>query len=173
MHVAQSSPDAGPARWTRLLPSARATADLAERLAPLVGAGDALLLSGSIGAGKTHFARALIQARLRAVGLSEDVPSPTFTLVQTYFAGELEIWHADLYRLGGLADVDELGLSDAFETALTLVEWPDRLDGNLPDHRLELEFTTLPEEGQRSLNIVAHGAGWHPRIEALSGVFRD
>ena len=81
------------------LPTGAATTALAERLAPRLGPGDTLLLSGPIGAGKTHFARALIKARLRAAGRDEDVPSPTFTLVQTYDDGICEIWHADLYRL--------------------------------------------------------------------------
>ena len=98
----------------------RLGAVLARHLRP----GDTVLLSGSIGAGKTHFARAFIQARL---GRKEEVPSPTFTLIQTYDAGDTEIWHADLYRLGHPDEVHELGLEEAFETAICLVEWPDRL----------------------------------------------
>ena len=91
-------------------------------------AGDTLLLQGPIGAGKTHLARALIQARQSAAGrAAEDVPSPSFTLVQTYEAGETEIWHADLFRLGNAAEADELGLTDAFDAAICLIEWPERL----------------------------------------------
>lgn len=108
------------------------TQALAAALAPRLGAGDVLLLSGPLGAGKSAFARALIHARLSAVGLHEDVPSPTFTLVQVYDDGEVEIWHADLYRLGDGADVSELGLDEAFEHALCLVEWPERLGTRLP-----------------------------------------
>jgi N-acetylmuramate 1-kinase len=100
-----------------------ATSRLARILAPLLQGGDAVLLEGPIGAGKTHFARALIRARL---GREEDVPSPTFTIVQTYEA-EVDIWHADLYRLTHPDEARELGLEDAFETAICLVEWPDRL----------------------------------------------
>ncbi len=88
------------------LPTPEATTAFAAALAPRLRAGDALLLEGPIGAGKTHLARALIQARLAAAGRLEDVPSPTYTLVQTYDDGGTEIWHADLYRLSGGADLD-------------------------------------------------------------------
>lgn len=118
------------------------TADLARRLAPRLRPGDVILLSGPIGAGKTHFARALIQARLAADGRAEDVPSPTFTLVQVYEAGA-EIWHADLYRLTSAEEVLELGLDEAFETAICLVEWPDRLGGLRPAGALEV--TLMPD----------------------------
>ena len=76
---------------------------------------------------KSHFARALIQSRLAAIGRFEDVPSPTFTLVQCYDLGSVDLWHADLYRLTSPSECDELGLVDAFESAICLVEWPDRL----------------------------------------------
>src|SRR6056297_2376404 len=109
------------------LATPESTDRLAALLAPLLVAGDVVLLSGPIGAGKTHFARALIQTRLAAQGRMEDIPSPTFTLVQTYDDEEVEIWHADLYRLTSADDVIELGLDEAFETAITLIEWPDRL----------------------------------------------
>ena len=74
-----------------------ATEALASRVAPVLRPGDTLLLEGEIGAGKTHFARAVIQSRLAAAGMFEDVPSPTFALVQTYNDTVTEIWHADLY----------------------------------------------------------------------------
>ena len=105
-----------------------ATSRLAQVLAPLLVRGDTVLLDGPIGAGKTHFCRALIQARL---GRAEDVPSPTFTLVQTYDA-DIDIWHADLYRVSHPDEVLELGLDEAFATAICLVEWPDRLGSHLP-----------------------------------------
>ncbi len=124
------------------LPSPAATDRAGRWLAPRVGPGDTILLEGPIGAGKTAFARALIQARLAGEGRHEDVPSPTWTLVQTYEAGGTAIWHADLYRLERAADTAELGLADAFEDALCLVEWPDRLGTHLPAHALTLRFET-------------------------------
>ncbi len=143
------------------LENAEATAAIARRIAPHLVAGDCLLLSGSIGAGKTHFARALIQTRLAAVGLWEDVPSPTFTLVQTYDDTHCEIWHADLYRLTGPDELQELGIDDAFKTAITLIEWPDRMADMRPDQALEIH---LEVSGSGRLLTVA----WDdPRIAVI------
>ena len=141
------------------LDGADATSALAARLAPRLGAGDTLLLVGPIGAGKTHFARALIHACLAAAGApAEDVPSPTYTLVQTYRAGELEIWHADLYRLTDAAEATELGLEDAFATAICLIEWPDRMAGLLPPDALTLRFGFVPgSDAARILELVPSG----------------
>jgi tRNA threonylcarbamoyladenosine biosynthesis protein TsaE len=124
-----------------------ATAALGERLARLLQPGDTVLLEGPIGAGKSHLARALIRARL---GRMEDVPSPTFTLVQTYEAADTEIWHADLYRLGHPDEVLELGLEQAFGTAICLVEWPDRLGPHLPADALHLQLS-VQGEGRRAV----------------------
>lgn len=140
-----------PAHLTLRLPTAEATTRLAERLAPLLVAGDTLLLEGPIGAGKTHFARALIQARL---GRAEDVPSPTFTLVQTYDGDGVEIWHTDLYRLSHPDEVWELGLHDAFSTAICIVEWPDRLGRHLPQGALRI---SLSSEGEGRLATLSGG----------------
>ncbi len=118
------------------------TAALAGRIAPLLAAGDTLLLEGEIGAGKSAFARALIRARL---GRFEDVPSPTFTLVQTYEAADVSIWHADLYRLTSPDEVFELGLDEAFEDAICLIEWPDRLGPDAPEGALTLRFEATPK----------------------------
>ena len=115
-----------------------ATADLAARLAPMLEIGDCLLLEGPIGAGKTAFARALIRSRL---GRIEDVPSPTFTLVQTYDDPMGDIWHCDLYRLTHPDEAWELGLSDAFETAICLIEWPDRLGSDTPKGAIKMSFS--------------------------------
>ena len=137
-------------RLSLFLPDEEATAALGRRLAGRLAPGDAVLLDGPIGSGKTHLARALIRARL---GRDEDVPSPTFTLVQSYDAPGGEIWHADLYRLIHPDEVLELGLEDAFATAICLVEWPDRLGRHLPARALRLSFG--PEgEGRR---VVASG----------------
>lgn len=119
------------------LPHPQDTEALAKRLAPLARPGDVLLLSGAIGAGKSLFARAFIRARLDA---AIDVPSPTFTLVQTYDHPAGDIWHADLYRLGSPLEVIELGLDEAFQTAICLIEWPDRLGDMQPAGAIHLTF---------------------------------
>ncbi len=136
-----------------------ATTRLGVRLAPLLAAGDTILLEGPVGAGKTHLARAIIRERL---GHAEDVPSPTFTLVQTYDAGCVEIWHADLYRLTLPEEVLELGLEAAFDSAICLVEWPDRLGSLAPPDALRIALT--PEGEGRTARITGgrpalrHGA---------------
>ncbi|MBN2631185.1 MAG: tRNA (adenosine(37)-N6)-threonylcarbamoyltransferase complex ATPase subunit type 1 TsaE [Rhodobacteraceae bacterium] len=107
---------------------------LADHLHP----GDTLLLDGPIGAGKSHLARAFIRNRL---GRMEDVPSPSFTLVQTYEHPAGDIWHADLYRLSHPDEVLELGLEDAFASAICLVEWPDRLGRLAPANAIHLTLS--------------------------------
>lgn len=127
------------------------TADLARRIGLGLRPGHVLLLDGPVGAGKTHFARSLIQSLL---SVPEDVPSPTFTLVQTYDTTRGEIWHSDLYRLSSPDEVIELGLEEAFETAIVLVEWPDRLGDLAPGDALHLTFVPDTEDSRR---ITAHG----------------
>ena len=146
------------------LPDERATDDLARRLAALLGPGDAVLLAGPVGAGKSHLARALIRARL---GDPEaEVPSPTFTLVQPYEAppGPMggPILHADLYRLSGPADLAELGFPEAFAQALCLVEWPDRLGPLAPPEALRL---SLEPWGEGRLATLEGGGPWAARLE--------
>ena len=155
------------ARLETLLASPEATTHLAHRLAPMLVAGDSILLQGPIGAGKSHFARALIEARLAAQGLAEEVPSPTFTLVQTYDDGLVEIWHSDLYRLNGPADIDELGLWEAFDSAICLVEWPDRLGAYAPQNALRLELAPTARPGERLARLSFSAPIWHERLKGL------
>lgn len=153
------------------LPHPEATERLARRLAPLLGPGDLVALSGGLGAGKSLFARALIGARLAALGRQEDVPSPSFTLVQTYDLGAVELWHADLYRLSGPDDLIELGLDAALPGAIALVEWPDQLGSLTPSRRLALglHFDTDPAaDCVRHLTIDAIGDGWGAALAALT-----
>ena len=110
-------------------------------MAPRLQPGDVLLLSGQIGAGKSHLARAIIRHLLAKEGRVEDIPSPTFTLVQTYDTLIGEVWHADLYRLSDPNDVFELGLDDAFEDAICLIEWPDRLGDDIPSAAWQIELS--------------------------------
>lgn len=139
--------------------SARFAADLGARLHP----GDCVLFSGPIGAGKTHVCRHLIQSLMDA---PEDVPSPTFTLVQTYDTRAGEIWHADLYRLTGSGEIDELGLFDAFGNAICLVEWPDRLGEEAPADALTVELASDPgNEDVRTATLTWSAPKWTQRLE--------
>ncbi|MBB3994155.1 tRNA threonylcarbamoyladenosine biosynthesis protein TsaE [Sulfitobacter undariae] len=134
------------------------TADLARRLGAVLTAGDTVLLTGDVGAGKTHFARALIQSLL---AVQEDVPSPTFTLVQIYDASSGdEIWHADLYRLADPSETEELGLTEAMENAICLIEWPDRLGVLRPQDALDITLTATDAENHRTLNATWSASRW-------------
>ncbi|MBN2906055.1 MAG: tRNA (adenosine(37)-N6)-threonylcarbamoyltransferase complex ATPase subunit type 1 TsaE [Rhodobacteraceae bacterium] len=148
-----------------LLSSEAETRQLAARLAMIMGMGDTVLLEGPIGAGKTAFARALIRALWAHAGLPpEDVPSPTFTLVQCYDAGPLEIWHADLYRLTCPDEVMELGLDEAFSQALCLIEWPDRLGELAPKGALHIALALGGDEEARQATLSFTDPAWVDRL---------
>lgn len=134
------------------------TAALALRLAGLLRSGDTVLLEGPVGTGKTHFARALIQAWL---GRAEDVPSPSFTLVQTYARGDEMLWHSDLYRLSSPQEIDELGLFEAFESAICLVEWPDRLGAETPPRHLRITLDQGAKDDLRDITLTPKGDWAH------------
>ena len=151
-----------------ILSSPDETAALAEWLAPLLVAGDVVLLDGPIGAGKSHFCRALIQARLAAEDMHEDVPSPTFTLVQVYDLTDVSIWHADLYRLSSPQQAQELGLEEAFAEAITLIEWPDRLGEMVPKTALTLHITPLVDSDAREVEFSASTPHWRHILSELS-----
>lgn len=146
------------------LPDPAATADLACQIGQGLQAGDVILLQGNIGAGKTHFARSLIQSLQEN---PEDVPSPTFTLVQVYDTTKGELWHADLYRLSSPDECVELGLSEAFETAICLIEWPDKLEDLTPPGALSIQLETLDAAEQRRITFNWQGAGWSERLGEL------
>ena len=138
------------------------TALLAAFLAADLRAGDCIRLEGDLGAGKSHFARALIRARLRDP--AAEVPSPSFTLVQVYDDPDaVPIWHTDLYRLSDPAELDELGLDEALPQAIMLVEWPDRAD-ILPDDALTVSLSPGADHDHRQITL----SGPRPRWEKLS-----
>lgn len=119
---------------------------LAVNLAKIVGPGDMISLTGDLGTGKSEFARALIRTRISDD--SADVPSPTFTLVQTYDAPDgLTIMHCDLYRLEEAGELYELGLEDDRHTSLMLIEWPDRLPLDWFKASIDIKLEFLSGQG--------------------------
>ena len=146
------------------LPDDAATEALGRALARHIGPGDTVLLSGQIGAGKTHLVRATIQAIGFDHGVGIEVPSPTYTLVQTYEFEGLTVWHADLYRLGDPGEVVELGLEDAMVSDAVLIEWSDRLP-EPPEHALQIELSVQGEG--RDCVITSHSDRWAPLMDAL------
>ena len=163
----QLQPDEGALRLTVLSPTEMAV--LAELLAPLAGRGDVLALRGALGAGKTVFARAFIEARARAAGATppDEVPSPTYTLVQTYELPDAPVWHFDLFRLDQPDDALELGIEEAFAMAISLIEWPERLGSLLPPSRLDLDIAVGGADEARHVRL--HGGdGWPGRLARLA-----
>jgi tRNA threonylcarbamoyladenosine biosynthesis protein TsaE len=144
------------------LPDEAATAALAVRLAALVRPGDVIALKGELGAGKTSFARAFIRTR---AGRDEEVPSPTFTLVQTYELPELTIWHFDGFRLRDPDEAWELGIEDAFRDGVSLIEWPERFGAAIPKRRLHLTFEQGAAPDARRA-IIDAGPEWAERLAA-------
>jgi tRNA threonylcarbamoyladenosine biosynthesis protein TsaE len=146
------------------LPTEEATSAFGRWLAPALRVGDTVLLSGPIGAGKTHLARAILRHRL---GPGTEVPSPTFTLVQHYDDGDLPILHADLYRVRHPDEVMELGLEEALSKAVVLIEWPERLGPYRPANALDITFSPLGEGrhviAQGSQRLVNHISGFSNR----------
>lgn len=122
--------------------------------------GDAILLRGDLGAGKTELARAVVRARMDT---EVEVPSPTFTLIQTYETPDLVIAHADLYRVEQAGELAELGLDEALDDGAVLVEWPERADGLWPATRLEIALSILDGGQERQAILTAYG-DWTSRL---------
>ncbi|MDD3181963.1 MAG: tRNA (adenosine(37)-N6)-threonylcarbamoyltransferase complex ATPase subunit type 1 TsaE [Alphaproteobacteria bacterium] len=142
-----------------LLPDLSATQAFAQRIAPLVKAQDVLLLVGDLGAGKTAFARCLLQA----LGVQGEVPSPTFTLVQMYDGRDFPLYHFDLYRLKHPDEIEEIGFDEACAEGAVLVEWPEKAAHHMPSERLTLTFQLDPN-GKRSV-ILSPTLSWISRIK--------
>jgi tRNA threonylcarbamoyladenosine biosynthesis protein TsaE len=151
-------------------PDVSATAAFARRLAPHLAPGDLVALWGDLGAGKTEFARALIRAATGSPDL--DVPSPTFTLVQTYDSAAGPIHHFDLYRLRHPEELFELGWDDALADGIVIVEWPVRAGSLLPRMRLDLALETGAGDTARCATLAAR-SGWGRGRDALVALQRE
>ena len=166
-----AAPQPRPPSITFELPDESATAALARSIARLAAAGDVIALSGELGSGKTAFARAFINALPHPAGAetgtgAEQVPSPTFTLLQIYDRDPAPVWHFDLYRLERPEEVYEIGLEEALGGAISLIEWPERLGPLAPPVRLDvrLEFGKTPSARRV---VLAGGGTWPARLEGL------
>lgn len=148
---------------TLTLAGEQETADFAARLAPLCRAGDILALKGTLGIGKTSLARAFVRS---LTAPDEDVPSPTFTLVQIYETAAFPLYHFDLYRLDAADDAIELGIDDAFVDGVSLIEWPERLGVLLPSRHLSLTLQTGDGPDDRRL-FMEGNADWSTRLQGF------
>ncbi|PTS91094.1 MULTISPECIES: tRNA (adenosine(37)-N6)-threonylcarbamoyltransferase complex ATPase subunit type 1 TsaE [unclassified Caulobacter] len=137
---------------TLALADEAATQALGQALARHLKAGDALCLTGPLGAGKSTLARALIRALTTP---DEEVPSPTFTLVQFYETAAFPLAHFDLYRLSDPDEAYEIGLDEALDGGVALIEWPQRLEGRLPLNRLDIDIAL--DGDARRVSVTPHG----------------
>lgn len=128
------------------------------RLSRILVEGDVLALTGDLGAGKTTLSRGIIQALCGDI----EVPSPTYTLVQTYDCADFELWHCDLYRLDKPDDVFELGLFEAMEECVCLIEWPDKMGDHLINSALTID---IQFEGDGRNIALTGDANWQERIQ--------
>ncbi len=138
------------------------------RLAPRLGIGEAICLFGPLGAGKSTCARGLVRA-LTTPG--QEVPSPTFTLMQTYQGRDFPLAHFDLYRLKAPEEAFEIGLDEALDVGAVVVEWSERLEGALPPDRLDVRLE-IADEGGRIATLRGHGV-WTGREHDLLRPARD
>ena len=159
----------GPVTFSLALPNETATAHLMADLALLIGPGDVITLSGDLGAGKTAAARAMI--RYLAADEAVEVPSPTFTLAQTYDLPPFPLVHADLYRVNDAIELEEIGLSPLPEGTVALIEWPERAPDALPADRIDIALSHRPALGSaaRAAEITGYGnaAAQVSRLKAL------
>lgn len=143
--------------------SADETRRLGEAVAGLLEPGDVVSLTGDLGAGKTTF----VQGAAGALGVTEPVQSPTFTLVREY-DGAVPVLHVDVYRLERLQDVVDLGFDDLLDRgAVVFVEWGDTIESLLPESGLTVRLTIPPRDQERRVEIEARGPSWRSRRERL------
>jgi tRNA threonylcarbamoyladenosine biosynthesis protein TsaE len=143
---------------------ARATQALGEALAPIFRAGDVVSLTGDLGAGKTT----MVQGIARALGVTDPVVSPTFTLVREY-RGIMPIYHMDVYRLDRIQDVIDLGFDEMMdERALVLIEWGDAIQGLLPERHLQIKLSIPGDDDRRRVAISSPGASWAARWDQVA-----
>lgn len=140
------------------------TIKLGRRLAELAKKGDIFALFGTLGMGKSVLSRAFIQSFMGEI----EVPSPTFTLLQTYETSKFEIYHFDLYRLKDPDEIFELGMEEAMYNGVSLIEWPEKMGGYLPKHAIRIELT--PKNNGRLITFIAEDDERIERLSSLSEV---
>ena len=140
------------------------TLELAGTVGELLRAGDVVSLVGDLGAGKTVFARGVA----RALGVTEPVVSPSFTIVREY-EGRMPLVHVDVYRIDTVQELHDLGFEELVRAdAVTLVEWGDMIDGLLPGDRLDVRLAPGDTDDERVVEIEGHGRSWRARAAELA-----
>jgi tRNA threonylcarbamoyladenosine biosynthesis protein TsaE len=150
-------------RREHTLPTPDDTRALGAALAGVVRAGDLVVLVGPLGAGKT----ALTQGLGAGLGVREPVTSPTFVIARVHRGGRLPLVHVDAYRLGSVADVDDLDLDASTDESVTVVEWGQGLVEQLTDEHLEVRLDRRDDDVRTAL-LVPHGPGWEHRLDGAA-----
>ena len=157
-----------PLRRTVSVTDEAGTFRLADDIAAIARPGDVIALHGDLGMGKSALARAVVR---RLAGNPDlEVPSPTFTLLQSYETARFPVHHFDLYRLADPDELIEIGFSDAIGEGLSLIEWPERAGDELPGERLDIVISEGDGFNGRRFSLEAHGAGWAGRLDETFGV---
>ena len=145
------------------------TVAISEALADLVRSGDTILLFGEIGSGKTFISRKMIQRMMqKQCEELEDVPSPTFTIVQIYDKIVPQVWHLDLYRISNSEEIVDLDLESALETNVLLIEWPQNMGSYIPERNLSITLEeTVGSYEVRNITLEFNGYGWEHIINGL------
>ena len=133
--------------------SEKQTAALGARIALCANAGDIFALFGTLGMGKSVFARAFI----KKISDADDVPSPTFTLLQVYESSRFDIYHYDMYRIKSPEEVFELGIEDAFHYGVSIIEWPEKMGTYLPKYAISIKFMPLENDSRRIIITCDNG----------------
>jgi|TARA_B110001450_G_C17394375_1_gene389032 tRNA threonylcarbamoyladenosine biosynthesis protein TsaE len=145
------------------------TVYIAEILAEVIRPGDTVLLFGEIGSGKTFFSRAMIQKMMEKQGaVVEDIPSPTFTIVQIYDTLVPSVWHLDLYRISNPDEIIDLDLENALEKHVCLIEWPQHMGLHVPERNISITLEEILGSGDvRNIDFEFYGTGWEHIIRGL------
>ncbi len=137
------------------------TEEIAHKIAQICDIGDVIALYGDLGVGKSVFSRSFIRALTTP---DEEVPSPTFTLVQVYESDHGELYHFDMYRLENPDDCFELGIEEAFSDGVSLIEWPTKMGAYLPWDCLKIEIANGEGETERTMEFSSQGP-WLDRLK--------
>ena len=147
------------------LPSEKATSELGKKISKNLKIGDIIYLSGEMGSGKTTLARSIIKNLLPDDLKDTTIPSPTFTLIQTYKGKNLDIGHADLYRIGNSNELDALGIEDILYNGVVLIEWAEKIKNKLNYNIMEIKISFSEEERIAQIKNIQ---GWDSRINEFS-----
>jgi tRNA threonylcarbamoyladenosine biosynthesis protein TsaE len=145
--------------------SAEETRRLADSLSPVLVPGDMVVLAGDLGSGKTTF----VQGLAVGLGITEQVTSPTFILMKEYLGGRYPLMHLDIYRLGMIQDVIDLGYDEFLDPSyVVVIEWGDIIEPLLPKDHLQVELSAMQDDESRAITLRPRGEIWEARMDTIT-----